>query len=144
MNHERESTYLLIFKFECVECGCLGVCDAKPGKGFSPSPYQLSPSSFTLWEFTYKTFSTPKNISKNIHIIYRGNPQPSLLKTHSWLWVFPPLVLMGGLPHGVCFITEGFRRTSETPLVCVSVWKERGLEARSPWPTPPQLLSVSI
>lgn len=89
MNHERESTYLLVFKFECVGCGRLGICDAKPGRGFSPSPYQLSPSSFTLWEFTFKTFSTPKNISK-IFILYVGaTPNRPYLKPIPGFGFFP-------------------------------------------------------
>ena len=79
MNHERESTYLLVFKFECVECGCLGVCDAKPGKGFSPSPYQLCPSRFTLLcgNLLKKHLALLKILAKYSYYIY-GQP-PTLL-----------------------------------------------------------------
>lgn len=79
----------LELRLKCLECGFLGICDAKTGKGCSSSPSPPQQIHSDLCEFTYKYFTPLKVEAKSFCL-------PCL---PSRLPLLPP-GLAGHTPHG--------------------------------------------
>lgn len=111
---------VLVVRLQCLECGFLGICDVKTGKGCSPPPQQIHSD---LCEFTYKYFTALKVVAKSFYHV--SNPQPAFLTNCPR---FP-----AGFVGRVATRRGHFRSTgSRETLERVSLWKGASADAQSP------------